>query len=142
MLSADVLPDDLLAEALQVPDMLPTEKPVSKGPASPSPIQQTRPPIADDLPAAKPGGVATPKPNVPDDLDAQPTGDTFHSVKRGSSDGDSYREQQTARRQKQRKRLATNLMGHVVASTMGLVLGYIILCWLMPQADFLKLFNR
>jgi hypothetical protein len=45
-------------------------------------------------------------------------------------------------RQRPVLRMAIYLIGHVVASTIGLLLGYIILCKIRPDADFLGWFTK
>ena len=45
------------------------------------------------------------------------------------------------KRTQRRFRTLLNLVGHVVASTIGLLLGYIILCKIRPDADFLGWFK-
>ncbi|MCE9553287.1 MAG: Hsp70 family protein [Planctomycetes bacterium] len=45
------------------------------------------------------------------------------------------------KRGQRRFRTLLNLVGHVVASTIGLLLGYIILCKIRPEADFLGWFK-
>lgn len=101
----------------QSPEMIPPA--VSKeSPSEVEPLTKVEPPAEEEAGFA---GVATGEPD--------------------GSVGDAYREQQEERKQASRRRLAINLTGHVVSSIIGLLLGYLILCWLSPGADFLHLFH-
>jgi hypothetical protein len=101
--------------------------PLAPKPVFPQPLERPGSPAPPAVPTARPPVPPRPTPAPPElgslDID---TGGGF-----STSGGRSSRHSTL--------RTVVNISGHIIASTAGLVLGYYILCYIAPQANFLNL---